>query len=138
MIELPRAAVCADQIAPHADFFSFGTNDLTQTDARASRATTPRASSCPPTSRTASSIRTRSRPSTSTASAGSCASGCERGRGANPALGLGVCGEHGGDPASIAFFHTVGLDYVSCSPFRVPAARLAAAQAVLGGGFRDR
>jgi pyruvate,orthophosphate dikinase len=57
----------------------------------------------------------------------------ERGRGENPNLKLGVCGEHGGDPKSVAFFHEVGLDYVSCSPFRVPGARLAAAQAVLGG-----
>jgi pyruvate, orthophosphate dikinase len=60
--------------------------------------------------------------------------GCERGRDARPALKLGICGEHGGDPDSVAFCHTVGLDYVSCSPFRVPIARLAAAHAALGAG----
>ena len=62
----------------------------------------------------------------------------ERGRSTNPKIKLGVCGEHGGDPASIAFFQRVGLDYVSCSPFRVPVARLAAAQAIVGAGGPDR
>jgi pyruvate, orthophosphate dikinase len=61
----------------------------------------------------------------------------ERGRSTNPKIKLGVCGEHGGDPASIAFFQRVGLDYVSCSPFRVPVARLAAAQAIVGAGGSD-
>ena len=60
--------------------------------------------------------------------------GCEKGRSTRPNLKLGICGEHGGDPASVIFCHTIGLDYVSCSPFRVPIARLAAAHAALGGG----
>jgi pyruvate,orthophosphate dikinase len=137
MIELPRAAVCADQIAPHADFFSFGTNDLTQTVLGVSRDDAEGKF-------LAAYVEDRileSNPFATIDVDGVGAlvrMGCERGRGAHAALGLGVCGEHGGDPASIAFFHAVGLDYVSCSPFRVPAARLAAAQAALGGGFRDR
>ncbi|MGI9187825.1 MAG: putative PEP-binding protein, partial [Gaiellales bacterium] len=64
--------------------------------------------------------------------------GCEGGRRAKPGIKLGVCGEHGGDPASVGFFHQVGVDYVSCSPFRVPIARLAAAQAALDSSFKDR
>ena len=119
-----------DEIAHHADFFSFGTNDLTQTRS-ASRATTPRASSSRTTSRTASSRRTRSRRSTRE---GVGDADAHRGR-ARPRgeadLKLGICGEHGGEPRSVAFCHELGLDYVSCSPFRVPVARLAAAQAAL-------
>jgi pyruvate,orthophosphate dikinase len=64
--------------------------------------------------------------------------GSERGRAGRPSLKIGICGEHGGDPASVSFFHAVGVDYVSCSPFRVPIARLAAAQAVLEAGPHDR
>ena len=137
MIELPRAAVCADQIAPHADFFSFGTNDLTQTVLGVSR---DDAEGKFLSAYVEDGILEANPFSTiDVDGVGALVRiGCERGRGANPALGLGICGEHGGDPASIAFFHAVGLDYVSCSPFRVPAARLAAAQAALGGGFRDR
>jgi pyruvate,orthophosphate dikinase len=137
MIELPRAAVCADQIAPHADFFSFGTNDLTQTTLGVSRDDAEGKF-------LAAYVEERvleQNPFATIDVDGVGAlvrMGSERGRGAHAALGLGVCGEHGGDPASIAFFHAAGLDYVSCSPFRVPAARLAAAQAALGGGFRDR
>jgi pyruvate,orthophosphate dikinase len=137
MIELPRAAVCADQIAPHADFFSFGTNDLTQTVLGVSRDDAEGKF-------LAAYVEDRildQNPFATIDIDGVGAlvrMGCERGRAANGALGLGVCGEHGGDPASIAFFHATGLDYVSCSPFRVPAARLAAGQAALGGGFRDR
>ena len=89
MIEIPRAALTADKIATEAEFFSFGTNDLTQLVQMAA----------------------------------------EKGRAVRPNIHLGICGEHGGDPSSIEFCHNVGLDYVSCSPFRVPLARLAAAQA---------
>jgi pyruvate,orthophosphate dikinase len=128
MIETPRAALIADSIGKQAEFFSFGTNDLTQMT-WASRATTP-ASSCPTTSKAASTSTTRSAPSTRRASARWWRWPCEKGRaGAARTSKLGVCGEHGGDPASVAFFHRAGLDYVSCSPFRVPIARLAAAQA---------
>jgi pyruvate,orthophosphate dikinase len=137
MIELPRAAMCADQIAPHADFFSFGTNDLTQTVLGVSR---DDAEGKFLSAYVEDGILDQNPFATIDVDGvgGLVRIGCERGRGANPALGLGICGEHGGDPASIAFFHAAGLDYVSCSPFRVPAARLAAAQAALGGGFRDR
>ena len=90
---------------------------------RASSASTPRAAFFPPI---------RSCRSTSRASANWCSIGVERGRKVRPKLKVGICGEHGGDPASVAFCHEVKLDYVSCSPFRVPIARLAAAQAALG------
>jgi pyruvate,orthophosphate dikinase len=130
MIELPRACIRAGEIAEHADFFSFGTNDLTQTALGFSRddaegkflthyleigvlAHDPFATldqeGVGELMRTA----------------------VERGRAANPHLTIGICGEHGGDPASVRFCHGLGLDYVSCSPYRVPVARLAAAQAVL-------
>ena len=132
MIELPRAALRAGEIAEHADFFSFGTNDLTQTTLGFSRDDAERRSS--PTYLEDGVIernpfathRRRRRRRARRASA------CERGRAAQPGIKLGICGEHGGDPASVAFFHRAGLDYVSCSPFRVPIARLAAAHAALG------
>ncbi|TDD45831.1 pyruvate, phosphate dikinase [Kribbella antibiotica] len=130
MIELPRAAVIADQIAEAADFFSFGTNDLTQTTWGFSRddvegsffsrylekgifAVSPFESI--DTEGVGALVRT----------------GVDRGRATKPDLKLGVCGEHGGDPDSIHFFHQVGLDYVSCSPFRIPVARLEAGRAAL-------
>jgi pyruvate,orthophosphate dikinase len=130
MIELPRAAVIADQIAEAADFFSFGTNDLTQTTWGFSRddvessffsrylekgifAVSPFESI--DRDGVGSLVRT----------------GVEKGRAAKPDLKLGICGEHGGDPDSIHFFHEVGLDYVSCSPFRIPVARLEAGRAAL-------
>jgi pyruvate,orthophosphate dikinase len=130
MIELPRAAVIADQIAEAADFFSFGTNDLTQTTWGFSRddvegsffscylekgifAVSPFESI--DREGVGSLVRT----------------GVERGRATRPDLKLGICGEHGGDPDSIHFFHEVGLDYVSCSPFRIPVARLEAGRATL-------
>ena len=131
MIELPRACFVADQIAHHADFFSFGTNDLTQTALGFSRDDVEgRFLSDLPASARSSTAR-RSRRSTRPASASWC--GWARGSGARRSeqLKLGVCGEHGGDPDSIAFFHHAGLDYVSCSPFRVPIARVAAAQAAV-------
>jgi len=129
MIELPRAALLADKLAMHADFFSFGTNDLTQMTYGFSRddmgkffgdyeregllADSPLAVF-------------------DVEGVGQLVEmGTKKGRSANPRLKVGVCGEHGGDPVGVAFFHKVGLDYVSCSPFRVPVARLAAAHAAI-------
>ncbi|MSQ25924.1 MAG: pyruvate, phosphate dikinase [Dehalococcoidia bacterium] len=135
MIEVPRAAVTADEIAKHADFFSFGTNDLTQTtfgysrdDAEGKfllhyveRGILPNNPFQVLDRGGVGKLITMAR---------------ELGLGANPKLEMGICGEHGGDPSSIAFCHQAGLDYVSASPFRVPVARLAAAQAALQGAAR--
>ena len=121
MIELPRAAVTADEIAEEAEFFSFGTNDLRRRRS-ASRGTT-RGSSSGITSTTGSWRKTRSRSSTAGAWVSSSAMGVEKGRKTRPKLKVGICGEHGGEPSSIEFCHGVGLDYVSCSPYRVPIAR---------------
>jgi pyruvate,orthophosphate dikinase len=129
MIELPRAALTADEIAKVADFFSFGTNDLTQTtfgfsrdDIEAmflprylERKILPRNPFETIDSGVAKLVKMA----------------CELGRETNPKIHLGVCGEHGGDPDSVKIFHAIGLSYVSCSPYRVPLARLAAAQAAL-------
>jgi len=129
MIELPRAALRAGEIAESAEFFSFGTNDLTQTTFGISRDDAARflwvyqekgiIDQDPFVTIDQDGVGELVR------------IGVERGRATNPDLKLGICGEHGGDPSSIDFCETVGLDYVSCSPFRVPIARLAAAQAVL-------
>ncbi|MEY2399582.1 MAG: pyruvate, orthophosphate dikinase [Actinomycetota bacterium] len=134
MVETPRAAIRADEIAEHADFFSFGTNDLTQMtfgfsrddvegrmmNAYLEQGLLPR-----------NPFDTLDQPGVGAL----VTQGAKLGRKAKPNLKLGVCGEHGGDPASIEFFvNNAGLDYVSCSPFRVPIARLAAAQAIIGGG----
>ena len=129
MIELPRAALTADAIAKKADFFSFGTNDLTQTTMGLSRDDAARFLGTyvneglfvadPFVSIDQEGVGQLVR------------MGVERGRRTKPDLKIGVCGEHGGDPESIAFFESAGLDYVSCSPYRVPIARLAAAQAAL-------
>ena len=130
MIELPRACLIAGQIAHHADFFSFGTNDLTQTTIGLSRDDVE-GSFMP--SYLAGRIIDRS-PFEVIDGPGVgelVRIGAERGRAANPALKLGVCGEHGGDPTSIRFFDSIGLDYVSCSPYRAPIARVAAAQAAI-------
>ncbi len=147
MIELPRAALTAGQIAPVAEFFSFGTNDLTQTTFGISRDDAegkfllkyvdgleePGASE-----------RVKILPFNPFQTLDRDGVGqlvrmaVENGRKANPDLEVGICGEHGGDPNSIEFCHEIGLDYVSCSPFRVPVARLAAAQAALTSGERDR
>jgi pyruvate,orthophosphate dikinase len=129
MVELPRASICADELAGQAEFFSFGTNDLTQTSLGISRDDSgsflhdyadkdiypidPFVSIDPKGVGTLVEM------------------GVERGRKTRPDIKLGICGEHGGDAASILFFEQIGLDYVSCSPYRVPAARLAAAQAAI-------
>jgi pyruvate,orthophosphate dikinase len=121
--------VRADEIAGHADFFSFGTNDLTQTALGLSRDDAGRFLP----HYLAQGILERD-PFETLDQAGVgdlMRTAVERGRGVKDALKLGICGEHGGDPASIAFCHELGFDYVSCSPYRVPVARLAAAQAAL-------
>jgi pyruvate, orthophosphate dikinase len=131
MIELPRAALRAAEIAEYADFFSFGTNDLTQTTLGFSRDDAESAFLA--TYLEAGVIERNPFASIDMDGVGELVRiGAERGRAARPGLKLGICGEHGGDPASVAFFHGAGLDYVSCSPFRVPIARLAAARAALG------
>jgi pyruvate,orthophosphate dikinase len=130
MIELPRACLRAAELAPLAGFFSFGTNDLTQTTLGFSRDDIEGRIVGPYID---AGVLERS-PFGSIDEAGVgelVAVAAERGRAANAALTLGVCGEHGGDPDSIRFFHAIGLDYVSCSPFRLPVARVAAAQAAL-------
>ena len=136
MIELPRAALTADHIAEAGDFFSFGTNDLTQTVFGLSRDDAGKFlqhyiekgifAKDPFVSIDVEGVGALVRIA------------AERGRSVKPDLKLGICGEHGGDPASIHFCESVGLDYVSCSPYRVPVARLAAAQAALSGGGGDR
>ena len=131
MIELPRACLVADQIAGHADFFSFGTNDLTQTTLGLSR---DDVASFLPTYLETDLVPADPFASLDVTGVGQLvAMGVERGRRTKPGLKIGVCGEHGGDPASILAFHRYGLDYVSCSPFRVPIARVAAARAALAG-----
>jgi pyruvate, orthophosphate dikinase len=133
MIETPRAAVRADEIAEVADFFSFGTNDLTQMAFGFSRDDVE--SRVMPVYLEHGLLRRNPFDTIDVDGVGDLvATAVERGRRANSQLKLGVCGEHGGDPASIAFFQRVGLDYVSCSPFRVPVARLAAGQAIVGAG----
>jgi pyruvate, orthophosphate dikinase len=130
MIELPRAALRAGEIAETAEFFSFGTNDLTQTTWGISR--DDAASFLGPYAEKGI-IKVDPFVSLDREGVGELVQiAVERGRKVRPDIKLGICGEHGGDPASIAFCHEVGLDYVSCSPFRVPIARLAAAQAALG------
>jgi pyruvate,orthophosphate dikinase len=131
MVELPRACLVADQLARTAEFFSFGTNDLTQTTLGISRDDAGKF--LPAYLGGDLQVLTRD-PFASIDVDGVGAlvrMACEKGRSARPDIKLGICGEHGGDPASIAFFESVGLAYVSCSPFRVPVARLAAAQATL-------
>ena len=137
MIELPRAAVTAAQVAEHADFFSFGTNDLTQTvlglsrdDAEGRFLATYLEDGV---------VERNPFQTLDVDGVGAVVQlGVAGGRATHADLKCGVCGEHGGDPASVRFFHGAGLDYVSCSPFRVPIARLAAAQAALESGFQDR
>jgi pyruvate,orthophosphate dikinase len=136
MIELPRAALCAGDLAQHAEFFSFGTNDLTQTTFGISRDDSGRFLGAyldkgiferdPFVSIDVDGVGALVR------------MGAERGRAARPGVKLGICGEHGGDPASIAFCESIGLDYVSCSAYRVPIARLAAAHAALQASLAAR
>jgi pyruvate,orthophosphate dikinase len=136
MVELPRAAIRAGDLAEHAEFFSFGTNDLTQTTFGISRDDSGRFLNAyiekgiferdPFVTLDQEGVGDLIRIA------------AERGRAVRPDVKLGICGEHGGDPASIAFCETVGLDYVSCSPYRVPIARLAAAQAAIGVREKDR
>ncbi|HEY3374820.1 MAG TPA: pyruvate, phosphate dikinase [Candidatus Aquicultor sp.] len=130
MIEIPRAAVTADEIAQVADFFSFGTNDLTQMTFGFSRDDIE--AKFLPRYLARKILPSNPFETIDDGVAQLVAMGCEKGRQANPGIKLGVCGEHGGDPASVTKFHKIGLSYVSCSPYRVPLARLAAAQAVLG------
>jgi pyruvate,orthophosphate dikinase len=129
MIELPRAALTATKIAAHADFFSFGTNDLTQTTLGLSR---DDAGTFLPFYVEEGILPDDPFQSLDVEGVGQLVEiGTRRGREARGSLKVGVCGEHGGDPRSIAFFHRTGLDYVSCSPYRVPVARLAAAQVTI-------
>jgi pyruvate,orthophosphate dikinase len=129
MIELPRAALRADEIAEQADFFSFGTNDLTQTALGFSR---DDAEGKFLTYYLEHGILERNPFEVIDEGVGDLMRiAVERGREAKPEIKLGICGEHGGEPRSVAFCHRLGLDYVSCSPYRVPVARLAAAQAAL-------
>jgi pyruvate,orthophosphate dikinase len=132
MIELPRAALIADAIAQSADFFSFGTNDLTQTTFGLSR---DDAGKFLPHYVEAGILPKDPFVSIDIEGVGALIRiAAERGRATRPGIKMGICGEHGGDPASIAFCESLHLDYVSCSPYRVPVARLAAAQAALGAG----
>ncbi|TWT90546.1 Pyruvate, phosphate dikinase [Pseudobythopirellula maris] len=129
MIEIPRAALTADEVATQADFFSFGTNDLTQMTFGYSR---DDVNGFLPDYIDQEILEKDPFQSLDTSGVGQLVSmAVEKGKSVNAKIKLGICGEHGGDPASIAFCHKVGLNYVSCSPFRVPIARLAAAQAAL-------
>ena len=129
MIEVPRGALTADEIAMSAQFFSFGTNDLTQTALGMSR---DDSGSFLPTYTEHEIVKKNPFATIDATGVGQLVRiAVEKGRQARSDIKLGICGEHGGDPDSIRFFESVGLDYVSCSPFRVPVARLAAAQAAL-------
>jgi pyruvate,orthophosphate dikinase len=129
MIEIPRACVVADEIAKEAEFFSFGTNDLTQTTLGMSR---DDSGSFLPSYQTLEIIKQNPFATVDMVGVGGLMKlAVERGRKTRPDIKLGICGEHGGDPASVKFCHDIGLTYVSCSPYRVPVARLAAAQAAL-------
>jgi pyruvate,orthophosphate dikinase len=129
MVEIPRACIVADQIATHAEFFSFGTNDLTQTTFGFSR---DDVGGFLPYYIQKGILRDDPFQTLDWEGVGTLVKmGVERGRSARPKLKIGICGEHGGDPNSIDFCHRVGLDYVSCSPYRVPIARLAAAHAAI-------
>ena len=129
MIEIPRGCLTADEIAETAEFFSFGTNDLTQTALGMSR---DDSNTFLPAYQELEIIKANPFASIDTAGVGQLMKiGVDKGRSKKSDLKIGICGEHGGDPSSVVFCHNIGLDYVSCSPFRVPIARLAAAQAAL-------
>jgi pyruvate,orthophosphate dikinase len=138
MIEVPRGALTADQIAQDAEFFSFGTNDLTQMTFGYSRDDAEGKFLMRYVERKIlpdNPFQVLDREGVGQL----VRMATEKGRATRPDITIGICGEHGGDPSSIAFCHEIGLDYVSCSPFRVPVARLAAAQAALAEGTeRDR
>ncbi len=129
MIEIPRAALTADEIAREAAFFSFGTNDLTQMTFGFSRDDAGKFLSAYYDKKIYENDPFAKLDQKGVGKLVDMA--CKLGRSTNPDLHLGICGEHGGDPSSVEFCHRVGLDYVSCSPFRVPIARLAAAQAAI-------
>jgi pyruvate, orthophosphate dikinase len=132
MIELPRACVVADRIAENAQFFSFGTNDLTQTTFGISR---DDVKGFLPVYLEKDVYEVDPFQRLDQEGVGDLMKvAVERGRATRPDIKLGICGEHGGEPISVKFCHRLGLNYVSCSPFRVPIARLAAAQAVLEEG----
>ena len=136
MIELPRAALTADKIAAEAEFFSFGTNDLTQTTFGLSRDDAGRFL---PAYVERKLLKDDPFQVLDQDGVGQLVQmGTERGRSTRPDLKVGICGEHGGEPSSVMFCHNIGLSYVSCSPYRVPIARLAAAQAALGDLTRDK
>jgi pyruvate,orthophosphate dikinase len=129
MIELPRAALLANELAETAEFFSFGTNDLTQTTLGMSR---DDAGKFLPEYVDKKIMKYEPFVSIDQEGVGQLVKmGCDKGKSTRPDISLGVCGEHGGDPASIEFFERAGLKYVSCSPFRVPIARVAAGKAAL-------
>jgi len=129
MIELPRAALTADKIATRAEFFSFGTNDLTQTAFGLSR---DDAGKFLPLYIEKDILPADPFETLDQSGVGQLVEiGTKKGRSTRKDIKVGICGEHGGDPSSVEFCHRIGLDYVSCSPFRVPIARLAAARAVL-------
>jgi pyruvate,orthophosphate dikinase len=129
MIEIPRAALVADEIAKTPQFFSFGTNDLTQTTMGMSR---DDSGSFLPNYTELDIIDANPFASVDQSGVGQLMEiGVKRGKSSRRGIKLGICGEHGGDPKSVEFCHKIGLNYVSCSPFRVPTARLAAAQAAV-------
>ena len=129
MIEIPRAALTADEIATEADFFCFGTNDLTQMTFGFSRDDAGKFLNAYYDKKISRTIHLRKLDQTGVGKLMETA--IKLGKPVNPKLHVGICGEHGGDPSSVEFCHKIGLDYVSCSPFRVPIARLAAAQAAI-------
>lgn len=139
MIEVPRAALLADRIAEVAQFFSFGTNDLTQMTLGMSRDDAGKFLPDYVDEKKAGILAEDPFESLDIDGVGLLVKmGLKKGRATNPKLKIGICGEHGGDPASVEFCHNEGFDYVSCSPYRVPIARLAAAQAVIRGGIKKK
>ena len=134
MIEIPRAAMTADEIAKEADFFCFGTNDLTQMTFGFSRDDAGKYLNAYYDTKILENDPFAKLDRNGVGKLMQAA--IQQGRPVNPKLHIGICGEHGGDPSSVEFCHQIGLDYVSCSPFRVPIARLAAAQAAIR--VRDR
>ena len=136
MIEIPRAALTADEIAEYATFFSFGTNDLTQTTFGFSRDDSDKFLAVYKDRKILPGDPFESIDQTGVGQLMEIA--VEKGRKTRPDIKLGICGEHGGEPRSIAFCHKIGLNYVSCSPYRVPIARLAAAQAAMGSSVSDK